>query len=69
MLNVALKGQQTKEHDSGVGYSGGLGYDIPSGAVFVRYAVLMDNENDDPAEIQFEDLTSMSIGYKWDLPF
>lgn len=68
MLNIDLKGQDKNGHDSGLGYSGGLEYDLKQGAVFFRYAVLLDNEYD-PNEFKIEDLTSMGVGYKWDLPF
>ena len=69
MLDFDLVGQSPNGHDSGFGYSTGLEYDVKQGAVFVRYAVLLDNENDDPNEFQVEDFTSIGIGYKWDLPF
>lgn len=69
MLNFDLVGQSPDGHDSGLGYSAGLEYDVKQGAVFVRYSVLLDNENDDLAEFQVEDFSSVGVGYKWDLPF
>jgi hypothetical protein len=56
-------------HDDGLGYSGGLEYKLKRGAVFARYAVILDNENDDPAEPSLEDFTALGLGYKMDLPF
>jgi hypothetical protein len=69
MLNFDLVGQKPNGHDSGFGYSGGLQYEVKQGSVFVRYAVLLDNETDDPDDFQAEDFTSIGVGYKWDLPF
>lgn len=69
MLDFDLVGQKPNGHDSGLGYSAGLEYDVKQGALFIRYAMLLDNENDDPADFQVEDFSSMGIGYKWDLPF
>lgn len=69
MLNFDLVGQRPNGHDSGLGYSAGLEYKVKQGALYVRYAMLLDNENDDLADFQVEDFTSMGIGYKWNLPF
>lgn len=56
-------------HDSGLGYAAGLQYEVKGGAIFAKYVVLLDNENDDPDEPSFEDLTGMGIGYKLDMPW
>ena len=65
-LHVVGSGNQ---HDDGIGYSAGLGYKVKKGDIYLRYAVLLDNENDDPKEISFEDLNAIGIGYKLDLEF
>jgi hypothetical protein len=69
MLNFDFPGQKPDGHDSGVGYSGGLEFDFKNGAVFTRYSVLLDNENDDDDDFQVEDFTSVGLGYRWNLPF
>jgi len=69
LVRIDIRGPGTI-HDKGFGYSGGLQYKVKNGAVFVRYAMILDNEND-PADTDrtIEDLTAMGIGYKMDLPF
>ena len=55
--------------DNGVGYVGGISYDVPHGAVFFEYVSLMDNARDVGNPDALEAVSAVGIGYKLDLSF